>query len=856
MKPLHVLVVAGLVGLPLAACGDGALDPDATVDADGGVGADAHAPLDAALRCEPDATQACDCESGVPGTATCSAGEWGACACPDYGRHVFVSPGASGGDGTLDAPLGTLEEARDLVRALEGLPAGGVAIWLRGGVYERRETLRLTEEDAGEAGAPIAWRAFPGETVRITGGTNLSGGDFRPVDSDSPVWDRLDESARGRIVQIDLGAAGIADFGALARRGFCRSEASSPLEVSVDGEMMTLARWPDADAAAVDATGESIEVFGALTPDVTGTYLRVGESDGVSAYRRDGLVDGQQYYLRRVAFDRVGDDPSAWFLSTAESGLPNADAPWWARYHADLGVMSPGNGARGLPDFVPSGTRPPELAYVASGVSSTAFTYEGDRPSRWTEATDPWFHGWWSRSWADCRLGAASIDTATRTVTLTGEPSYGEFRAGQPYYAFNLLEEITVPGEYYLDRSSGVLYLYPPRPLAGAEVVVSELDDYLLDLDGASHVELHDVTLESGRTQLVRVHGGSDNLLVGVTLRNGGGIGVSLSGTRNGIRDCTVHDTATIGVRISGGERASLTPSGNFVENCHIHHFGRTEWTYRAGVALGGVGNRVENNLIHSAPHSAILFDGNDHLIARNEIHDVCEYSSDAGAVYSGRSWSKRGTLIEHNFIHHLTTRVEGHGVHAIYMDDCLSGNLAVGNVLYAATNYGILHGGGRDVVMVNNLMVGTAAGVGADDRCFSWRVPRGRPNTTPGDSWNLLEDLQRFSPREEPWASTYPAAAAMPTEWSEYIAEGSTWLYPEGSRLERNLGFNNRTWVRESGEPLSHYASVANNVEDADPLFVDEPNLDLSLAPESPARAIPGFEEIPFDAIGLQPRR
>jgi hypothetical protein len=42
--------------------------------------------------------------------------------------------------------------------------------------------------------------------------------------------------------------------------------------------------------------------------------------------------------------------------------------------------------------------------------------------------------------------------------------------------------------------------------------------------------------------------------------------------------------------------------------------------------------------------------------------------------------------------------------------------------------------------------------------------------------------------------------------------------------------------------------------LEDVDPLFVDEAQLNLDLQPSSPAFDIPGFEPIPFHDIGIKP--
>ncbi len=49
-------------------------------------------------------------------------------------------------------------------------------------------------------------------------------------------------------------------------------------------------------------------------------------------------------------------------------------------------------------------------------------------------------------------------------------------------------------------------------------------------------------------------------------------------------------------------------------------------------------------------------------------------------------------------------------------------------------------------------------------------------------------------------------------------------------------------------------YARFADNLEDVDPAFVDEANLDLTLSPASPALVIRGFVPIPFRDIGLEP--
>ncbi len=847
-------LVAVVLFFCVAACGND--DSSSHTEGDGGspgaAGADGSGGSPGV--CEPNQVEACDCESAVAGARRCLAdgSDWGACECVSYGAEFSVSPaGSDTASGSVDEPFGTLEGARDAVRGQH--PEDGVVIWLREGTYIRTETFELGYEDSGTAEAPLVLRAYPGEAVRLVGAQVLDGGAFAPVGDDSPVWSRLDSSARDRIVQVDLAAQGVTDFGSLERRGFCDSGGAAALELFIDGEPMTLARWPDADQndPAPSITGDQVEVFGSLSPDVTGAYLRNGEQDGVSSFAREGLVDGLQYNLHRRTWEWEGAMYTAWFLTTTESGYPTDDDPWWSFYDPDFGTMNPSNGATGQARLISPTRINHGFASVLSAVSDTEFTYSGNRPDRWAAASDVWLHGYFEHAWADCHVAAASIDTATSSITLTEDTGYGIVEA-QPYYAYNLLEEITTPGEWYLDRASGILYLYPPGDLAGAEILVSSLAAPVVRLSDTSHVVLQDLVLEGARSELVRIDGGSDNALVGVTLRNSGKDGAVISGTRNGIRHSIIHDTGARGVSLSGGDRPSLEPGENFVENCHIYDFGRVEWTYRPAVNLSGVGHRVSHNLVHDAPHSAILYGGNEHQVELNEIHHVCQFTSDAGAIYAGRDWGARGNVIRHNFVHHIDTWFEGYGVHGVYLDDCLSGIRVEGNVLYEISGHGILHGGGRDNLMINNVIVGCGSGLSADQRGYDWRPDAG-PNDTPGDSWNLLEKLQNVGYQSEPWASRYPECAAIPNDWNAIIAADATWLYPEGCVFERNVGYRNTTWTRGEAA-LTHYASISDNLEDVDPLFVDEDSLNLALQDGSPALELPGFVTIPFGEIGIQP--
>jgi parallel beta-helix repeat protein len=351
--------------------------------------------------------------------------------------------------------------------------------------------------------------------------------------------------------------------------------------------------------------------------------------------------------------------------------------------------------------------------------------------------------------------------------------------------------------------------------------------------------------------------------VVGCVLRDSGDTAAHIAdGTSNVIDGALIHDTGEGGVGVAGGDRPTLTKAGNTVENSDIHDFSQFVWTYTPAVNVSGDGVVVKNNVLHGSPHTAILYGGSQHTFSENEIYGVCGFTSDAGAIYSGRDWSARGNVIEYNFIHDIASNMKGgYGVHAIYLDDCLSGITVNGNIAYNVTGFGIEHGGGRDNLMTNNIFVNCETAVlEADSRCAGTPTP---VSNVAGSSWNLLAKLEAVSYQQDPWASTFPSCAAIPDDYATVTAAGSPWLEPQGCTFVNNLGFSYGAWTNASASTLAAYASITGNVQGQDPLFVGEANLNLkaavsktplALQPGSPVIALQGGNPTPFASIGIQP--
>ena len=92
------------------------------------------------------------------------------------GVELYVSPsGDDSAEGTVSAPLRTLEGARNAVRKLRegGDPEGGITVYLREGVYYQPQTFEFTSADSGSEDCPITYASYNGESVTITGGVTL-----------------------------------------------------------------------------------------------------------------------------------------------------------------------------------------------------------------------------------------------------------------------------------------------------------------------------------------------------------------------------------------------------------------------------------------------------------------------------------------------------------------------------------------------------------------------------------------------------------------------------------------------------------------------------------------------------------
>ncbi|HKS36862.1 MAG TPA: right-handed parallel beta-helix repeat-containing protein [Verrucomicrobiae bacterium] len=567
----------------------------------------------------------------------------------------------------------------------------------------------------------------------------------------------------------------------------------------------------------------------------------------MAAYRDETpVLSGGQ---RITGWKRVGDVPNKW-----QAEIPEVrEGKWYFRQlfidgHRRTRARTPNAGYFQI-----------DGEYLSD--NPVKFKFRGDDiRKQWTDLADVEVIG--LQKWVDYRQPIAAVDEVTRTVSLPGLIAPHTRESNARYFIENAPDGLDSPGEWYLDRKTGVLsYLAKDgEDLSKAEVVAPRLTTELIRFEGdfAGAKPVHDVVIrgltfactdwtmgEKGYTDTqaavpirgdVLAEGAVDCVIETCTFTGLGGYGLELG---RGCKRWRVVgnefvDLGAGGVRL--GEPAKRQEPfeqnfGHVVTDNHLHQLGRV-YAPAIGIIIFQSGqNRIAHNHIHDLYYTAISVGWNwgyqetpcrENILEFNHMHDIGQgVLSDMGAVYT--LGIQKGTIIRNNLIHDVNAH--SYGGWGLYTDEGSTEIVMENNVVYRCKSATFHQHYGRDNIIRNNILA-----FGKENQLMRSREEAHNSftferNIVYFDSGNLL---------------------------------GSTW---SNDRFKTD---NNVYWDARPGAPVGglkfkdatpgEWQKRGHDKHSviADPLFVGPEKLDFRLKRDSPAFKL-GFKPIDLDDVGVR---
>lgn len=499
-------------------------------------------------------------------------------------------------------------------------------------------------------------------------------------------------------------------------------------------------------------------------------------------------------------------------------------------------------------------------------------TYDSLRINRWKNEKDAWISGYFMWGYADDMVKIASIDTikktlATATATLYG---YGNGEPWRQWYGVNILAELDQAGEYYIDRENGMLYFISAEEEIES-LEFSILESPFISLENITNVSIQDIVFECSRGLGISMANTENVTISNCTFRNLGSLGITIgkgiepftdyvhegtgqpkagivgslpqhlyanstfnreAGKNNRIEGCEFYNLGAGGISMGGGDRLTLEPGNNVVENCLFHDLTRIEKSYRPAVHITGAGNKIVHCEMYNTPSMAILLHGNNHLIEYNYLHEVCTEAEDQGAIYYGRDPSECGTMIRYNYFENIP---DHYRTCAVYHDDGAGGMTVAGNIFYKAGYWNVLLGGGSNNTYSNNIFIDNKFGIHIDNRMQNWAKSQ-------LDKGGIFEKrLNAVNYEHPPYSVQYP-------QLTGYFDNNPA--LPKNNLVEKNAFIQLEKLLDGKKEWLDYRA---NNWEtNKNPGFIDMEDKDFRLKRNAEIfQKIDGFENIPFEKIG-----
>lgn len=150
----------------------------------------------------------------------------------------------------------------------------------------------------------------------------------------------------------------------------------------------------------------------------------------------------------------------------------------------------------------------------------------------WQNIDDVWMYGFWQYDWADGSTPIESFNSESNLLTTKYQSFFG-IKENAPYFFYNCLEELDTEGEWYLDRSNGLLCIYEPSNFKDSIINLSISIDTAISIT-ANYITLRNLTIQGTRGNGIEIIG-NNNAIENCIITNIGGQAINTIGLNNTI---------------------------------------------------------------------------------------------------------------------------------------------------------------------------------------------------------------------------------------------------------------------------------------------------------------------------------
>ena len=475
--------------------------------------------------------------------------------------------------------------------------------------------------------------------------------------------------------------------------------------------------------------------------------------------------------------------------------------------------------------------------------------------------------------WCDEHLPVYSVDTATGRIETT-IASAMRIRVDDNYIFENVKEALSLPGEWYLDRTEEKLYYIPEEgDTAEGTVLYAGVNKKLLTVNGAEGINFQGIDfINTGWDYVDGKHTGNPfpethplykNIKYGTAHPQAAfevpaaiiveaakeinftdcrfenisytALKFDKASTDCDVTSCLFNNIGANAIFINGDFVVPASTQRINVRDCHIGFYGRI-FNNAIGILLTHAYDcELMNNEIHDGWYTGVSVGWNwgysDNSTNRIKIQNNLIYNigngwlSDMGGIYTLGIQDE--TVISGNVIYNVgcDEGAYGYGGWGIYLDEGSSGMLVENNLVYDCSSQTFHQHYGKDNIIRNNIFA--FGGEGA------FRITRNEEHNSLTLTNNILVTDN---------ATMY----ALTTEKDWFVDDSNLyWDYKNGGNVYSGDGMG---FFEKKSLVIMKTRGYYNNALFEDPLFRDAGKRDFTIAENSPALEI-GFVPFSYDA-------